>query len=50
MSKQPVDVDVGPIADLEPEINGLVQMQSQFGMHLLNRFDRSRDRLADRLA
>ncbi len=47
--KQPVDDDVGTVADLETKIDGFVQMQSQFGMHLLNRFDRPRDRLADSL-
>jgi len=47
--KQPVDDDVGAIADLESEIDGFVQMQPQLGMHLLDRFDRSRDRLANSL-
>jgi hypothetical protein len=39
--KQPVDDDVRAVADLEAEIDGLVEMQSQFLMHLLNRFDGS---------
>ncbi len=47
--KQPVDDDIWAVADLGFEIDGLVEMQSQFGMHLLNRFDRSRDRLANGL-
>lgn len=48
--KQSVDDDIRAVADLEPKIDGLVEMQSQFGMHLFNRFDRSRDRLANCLS
>jgi hypothetical protein len=47
--KQPVDNDVGAVADLKSKIDGLAEMQSQFGMHLFNCFDRSRDRFAERI-
>ncbi len=49
-SEQPVAGDVESVSDLETEIDGFVQMQSQFGMHLFNRFDLSRDRLANCLS
>jgi hypothetical protein len=48
-SEQPVDDDVRAVADLEPEINGLVEMKSQFGMHRFNRFDGTGDCFADGL-